>query len=108
MRICRHFLVALCILFAVGLRAEDKDFELASDDCSNKHDTSGQNVLYGDGHIDGFAVLNDAQLSAGAHHTRHAELFSNGAPKNNLAVLQAIDKVQATAMDGGGYFVGVK
>jgi hypothetical protein len=54
-----------------------------------------------------YFVLTEAQLSAGPHHTRHAELFGEGASKINLAVLQAIDKVQATAMDGGGYFVGV-
>jgi hypothetical protein len=55
-----------------------------------------------------WCILTESQTSAGAHHTRHAELFGNDIPKNNLAVLQGIDKVQASAMDGGGYFVGVK
>ena len=48
------------------------------------------------------------QLKAGAHHTRHAELFSRGIDGFNLLVLAAVDKVQSTAPDGGGYFVGVK
>ena len=52
--------------------------------------------------------LSVAQLKAGAHHTRHAELFSRDVDGINLLVLQAIDKAQATAPDGGGYFVGVK
>jgi hypothetical protein len=89
------------------------------------HVREGENVLYGEGHVEfeknpfvegagdaiytrQFFVLNDAQTTAGAHHTRHADLFANGVPRNNIAVLQAIDKVQATAMDGGGYFIGVK
>jgi hypothetical protein len=48
------------------------------------------------------------QLSGGPHHTRHAELFSRGIDGINVLVLRAIDTVQATAPDGGGYFVGVK
>ena len=42
------------------------------------------------------------------HHTRHAEIYSSRLPEINKLVLQAVDKVQATAMDGGGYFIGVK
>jgi hypothetical protein len=53
-------------------------------------------------------LLTDDQLHAGAHHTRHAELFARGVDGFDLLVLQAIDKVQATAPDGGGYFIGVK
>ena len=48
------------------------------------------------------------QLTAGAHHTRHAEVFSRGVEGINVLVLRAIDRVQATAPDGGGYFIGVK
>ncbi len=47
-------------------------------------------------------------LAAGAHHTRHAEIFGKYVKGYNYYVLQAIDKVQATAMDGGGYFTGIK
>ena len=53
-------------------------------------------------------VLTDDQLAAGPHHTRNAELFSRGIDGFNLAVLRGIDKAQSTALDGGGYFVGVK
>ncbi|HZZ41368.1 MAG TPA: hypothetical protein VFE58_00385 [Tepidisphaeraceae bacterium] len=42
------------------------------------------------------------------HHTHHAELFSRYAPGQNALVLAAVDKVQATAPDGGGYFIGVR
>lgn len=52
-------------------------------------------------------VLTAAQIAAPAHHTRHAELFSRNVTGINLLVLKAIDKVQATALDGGGYFTGV-
>ncbi|MDZ7391716.1 MAG: hypothetical protein ONB25_02290 [candidate division KSB1 bacterium] len=57
-----------------------------------------------------WCVLSSGDLSLGAHHTRHAEVFgkyvkdfNNGI---NLAILRGIDIVQAHAMDGGGYFTG--
>lgn len=53
-------------------------------------------------------VLTKADLAAGTHHTRHAEIFGKYVKGYNYYVLQAIDKVQATAMDGGGYFIGIK
>jgi len=53
-------------------------------------------------------VLRADQLEAGAHHTKHAELFGRGVDGFNLLVLRAVDKVQASAPDGGGYFIGVK
>ena len=49
-----------------------------------------------------------ALLDAGPHHTRHLELLGRGLPRVNREVLAAVDRVQATAMDGGGYFIGVK
>ena len=49
-----------------------------------------------------------ALLAAGPHHVRHLELLGQGLPRINREVLAAVDRVQATAMDGGGYFVGVK
>lgn len=52
--------------------------------------------------------LSEKQLGAGIHHTRHDELMGRDAVGYGKQVLQGIDKVQATAMDGGGYFVGVK
>ena len=53
-------------------------------------------------------LLNKDDIAAGAHHTRHAEIFGKYVKGYNHYVLQAIDKVQATAMDGGGYFIGIK
>jgi hypothetical protein len=52
-------------------------------------------------------ILTAEQAAAPAHHVRHAELFSRDVNGINLLVMKAIDKVQATAMDGGGYFTGV-
>ncbi len=53
-------------------------------------------------------LLNKADIAAGAHHTRHAEIFGKYVQGYNDYALRAIDKVQATAMDGGGYFIGIK
>lgn len=47
-------------------------------------------------------------LPAGPHHTRHFELYGKDASRYGRAVLKGVDKVQATAPDGGGYFTGVK
>lgn len=55
----------------------------------------------------GWYTLSPQQLAASAHHTRHRELFGKDAPGFNAAVLAGVDRVQATAMDGGGYFTGV-
>jgi len=51
-------------------------------------------------------VLTKDDLSAGAYHTRHAEIFGKYVNGINLYILKGIDKVQSTAMDGGGYFIG--
>ena len=56
----------------------------------------------------GWFVLPPSTLDLPAQHTRHAELFSQEAPEFNRSVLKGIDKVQGAAMDGGGYFTGVK
>jgi hypothetical protein len=53
-------------------------------------------------------ILPPALVSAPAHHLRHRELFGAGVPPNNEAVLAGVDRVQATALDGGGYFIGIK
>jgi hypothetical protein len=53
-------------------------------------------------------LLKKDDLADGAHHTRHAEIFGKYVKGYNHYVLQGIDKVQATAMDGGGYFIGIK
>lgn len=46
--------------------------------------------------------------TAGAHHTRHAEIFGKYVDGYNAYILQGIDAAQNTAMDGGGYFIGIK
>lgn len=50
--------------------------------------------------------LPSADLQAGAHHTRHAEIFGKYVQGINHAILQGIDIVQGHALDGGTYFVG--
>ena len=42
------------------------------------------------------------------HHTRQTRLYGDDIPRLNRMVLEAIDRVQATQPDGGGYFTGVK
>lgn len=49
-----------------------------------------------------------ALLTAGPHHTRHLEILGRGLSRISREILAAVDRVQATAMDGGGYFIGVK
>lgn len=53
-------------------------------------------------------ILKTSDLSAGTHHTRHAEIFGKYIDGYNLAILEGIDKVQATADSGGGYFTGIR
>ena len=52
--------------------------------------------------------LQPGQLREGAHHQRHLELLGAETRGYNAYVLQAIDKVQGSAPQGGGYFTGVK
>jgi hypothetical protein len=42
------------------------------------------------------------------YHTQHSATFSENVPQINRIILQAVDKVQATAPTGGTYFIGVK
>ncbi|MGH7597554.1 MAG: hypothetical protein ACREOI_14465 [bacterium] len=53
-------------------------------------------------------VLSKDDLVGRTHHTRHAEIFGKYVEGYNHYALQSIDKVQTTAMDGGGYFIGIK
>jgi hypothetical protein len=65
-------------------------------------------TICGFAHAEGFA-LSEKQTKLPAHHTQHVDAFGDGAAglPFNLAVLRAVDKVQASAPDGGGYFIGV-
>lgn len=53
-------------------------------------------------------ILTPAQAEIGAQHLRHFELFGADAVGYNGAILKGIDAVQSHAMDGGGYFIGLK
>ncbi|MCU7494173.1 MAG: hypothetical protein HF314_13165 [Ignavibacteria bacterium] len=53
-------------------------------------------------------TLQKKDLSMGTYHTSHYKIFKKYTSGYNLEVLKGIDKVQAHAMDGGGYFIGVK
>ncbi|MBI9070375.1 MAG: hypothetical protein JEY94_02185 [Melioribacteraceae bacterium] len=53
-------------------------------------------------------VLNKADLKNGDQHLNHAETFGKYAEGFNHFILQGIDIVQKSAMDGGGYFIGLK
>lgn len=52
-------------------------------------------------------LLTSEDVSSGHYHTKHLDIFGKYTSGYNLQVLKAIDKVQALAMDGGGYFIGV-
>ena len=49
-----------------------------------------------------------ADLKEGEHHLNHYEIFGKYVDGYNKYILKAIDEVQKTALDGGGYFVGLK
>ena len=53
-------------------------------------------------------VLPDSEASLGPHHTRHAQVFGKYVTGYNAQVLAAIDKVQSSQPEGGGYFTGPK
>ncbi|CAN5436494.1 hypothetical protein BH09SUM1_BH09SUM1_17890 [soil metagenome] len=53
-------------------------------------------------------LLTQQDLAAGPHHTQHEVIFSKYARGYNREVLAGVDKVQSSAMDGGGYFIGIK
>jgi hypothetical protein len=55
-----------------------------------------------------WTTLAPSDLTAGSYHVRHAEIFGKYATGFNLDVLRAVDAVQKTALDGGGYFTGVR
>ncbi len=56
----------------------------------------------------GWFTVGEELLKYGAHHTKHYKVLGNETIKFNKFVLMGIDKVQKTALDGGGYYVGIK
>jgi hypothetical protein len=52
--------------------------------------------------------LDTVGIPATKHHLNHEAIFKRYVDGYNVSVLKAIDIVQAHAMDGGGYFIGIK
>ncbi len=55
-----------------------------------------------------FSLLAVVGIKLPTYHLQHERVFAEHTNEINRAVLAAVDKIQATAPDGGGYFVGVK
>jgi len=53
-------------------------------------------------------ILKKEDVSLGTYHTEHAKVFSKYISGYNTYILNAIDLVQSTALNGGGYFAGIK
>ncbi len=53
-------------------------------------------------------ILKKEDVSLGTYHTEHAKVFSKYISGYNTYILNAIDLVQSTALNGGGYFTGIK
>lgn len=51
--------------------------------------------------------LKDNDIAKDVHNLDHYKNYSKYAKGYNLDVLKAVDSVQAHAMDGGGYFIGI-
>ena len=59
---------------------------------------------------DGYSAyqLTATQSQLAPFHTRHVEQFGKDAPVFNRFILAGVDRVQQSAPDGGGYFIGIK
>ncbi len=53
-------------------------------------------------------ILKDSDVSLGTYHTKHYKIFGKYVSGYNTYILKAIDSVQSTAPNGGGYFIGIK
>jgi hypothetical protein len=84
--------ICICILILAACSTNKSDLEILSE---TKDDGTR-------------LVLNNSDLSAGTHHLQHEKIFGKYINGYNLKILQAIDIVQATAPDGGGYFASIK
>ncbi len=52
-------------------------------------------------------LLSREDLKYGPHHLHHFQIFSKYVQGYNRYILKGIDKVQSTALGGGGYFIGI-
>ncbi len=57
---------------------------------------------------DSWLIIDTTDLPKRPQHLNHYEIYKKYVSGYNLDVIRAIDIVQATAMDGGEYFVGIK
>lgn len=98
MKLKQIFVLMVTTAFIFTFACEKKQKETATND--NQTEESG------------WLILSAADLTAGAHHTRHSEIFGKyveGFNQGiNTAILQGIDSVQSKAPDGGGYFTGIR
>jgi len=99
MKFRKIFILIPAILAALAIAGEKKQNEFTAED--SQPEGAGS-----------WLVLNNEDLAAGAHHLRHTEIFGKyveGFNRGiNRAILQGIDTVQSKALDGGGYFTGIK
>ncbi|WP_432799024.1 hypothetical protein [Poriferisphaera sp. WC338] len=92
--------IVLCGLTAT-LSAKDKPAttQPAEKRVFSSHPTTDDGTRY---------ILSPEQAALPAYHTSHEEYFAKDVLGYNHFVLRGIDVVQASAPDGGGYFIGIK
>ncbi len=54
-----------------------------------------------------FFILDKSEILNDGQYLNHAKYYGKFVSGYNYHILEAIDKVQSTAMDGGGYFTGI-
>jgi hypothetical protein len=68
-----------------------------------------QSQTSGAAHDNGtWLFLDTCDIPAVKQHLNHESIFKKYVDGYNLLVLKAVDIVQSHAMDGGGYFTGIK
>lgn len=86
-----YFFIAVIVLLSLTFGCSDAENK------PNERETIGN-----------WLMLTYADLSEGTHHQKHHDKFKKYAVGFNDKILVGIDEVQASAIDGGGYFVGIK
>lgn len=93
MKVQKHFLIFILVYYLFI------PFCLSDNPSNNLSPTTDDNTWF---------YLKPVDLTQGRYHTRHAEIFGKYVNGYNHYVLKGIDKVQETAPQGGGYFIGIK
>ncbi len=89
----RKFLLFAALIFMIACKdSEENKFQ------SSGHEAKSDGIL---------TIVSQADISIAPHSTRVTEVFGTYTDGYNCKVLEAIDKVQASAPDGGGYFASV-